>query len=263
MTSTQVRKVNSILVNQAFIGRGLMRMRRLPSLMLPTIIMPVFFVVAFSGSFASIVELDGYGTNKAVNWMTAWAVLQGAAFSGLGGGGLTATDLENGFFDRLRTAPVNPYVLITGLVGYSVCRAVIPTTAVLVVAFGFLGAEMPGGWLGFIMVYVTGIGIAAIMAFFVLGIVFLFKSLKSLAVAQLAMFSAMFLSVGQAPLEAMEGWLYDVARLNPISHIIRMCRQGFLGEVTWVDTQSGLVAMGALLVGTAAWSRICYRNVDI
>ena len=122
---------------------------------------------------------------------------------------------------------------------------------------------MPGGWLGFIMVYVTGIGIAAIMAFFVLGIVFLFKSLKSLAVAQLAMFSAMFLSVGQAPLEAMEGWLYDVARLNPISHIIRMCRQGFLGEVTWIDTQSGLVAMGALLVGTAAWARICYRNVDI
>ena len=29
--------------------------------------------------------------------MAAWAILQGSAFSGLGGGGLTATDLENGF----------------------------------------------------------------------------------------------------------------------------------------------------------------------
>ena len=59
--------------------------------------MPIFFVVAFSGSFSSVVELDGYSTDKAVNWMAAWAILQGSAFSGLGGGGLTATDLENGF----------------------------------------------------------------------------------------------------------------------------------------------------------------------
>ena len=55
------------------------------------------FVVAFSGSFASIVELEGYETDKAVNWMTAWAVMQGAAFSGMGAGGLAGTDLENGF----------------------------------------------------------------------------------------------------------------------------------------------------------------------
>ena len=47
--------------------------------------MPIFFVVAFSGSFSSVVELDGYSTDKAVNWMAAWAILQGSAFSGLGG----------------------------------------------------------------------------------------------------------------------------------------------------------------------------------
>ena len=39
--------------------------------------MPIFFVVAFSGSFSSVVELDGYSTDKAVNWMAAWAILQG------------------------------------------------------------------------------------------------------------------------------------------------------------------------------------------
>lgn len=263
MTTTEYVKGHSFLVSKAFVARGLMRMRRLPSLMLPTIIMPIFFVVAFSGSFASVVQLEGYGTDKAVNWMTAWAVLQGAAFSGMGGGGLTATDLENGFFDRLRISPINPYVLMTGLVGYSICRSVIPTTAVLLVAFAFLGAEMPGGLIGFVMVYVSAIGLAAVMAFFVLGIVFIFKSIKSLAIAQIVMFSTMFLSVGQAPLEAIEGWLNGIARFNPISHVIRMCRQGFLGEVTWKQTQSGLIAMLLLIIGTAIWARICYRKVDM
>ncbi|MEG3586313.1 MAG: ABC transporter permease [Actinomycetota bacterium] len=263
MTTSQIMKGHSLRVSRAFVLRGLMRMRRLPSLMLPAIIMPIFFVVAFSGSFASVVQLEGYGTDKAVNWMAAWAVLQGAAFSGLGGGGMTATDLENGFFDRIRTAPINPYVLISGLVGYSICRAVIPTTAVLIISFAFLGAEMPGGTLGFFMVYLAAIGVATIMAFFILGIVFTFKSVKSLAIGQIFMFSSMFLSVGQAPLEAIEGWLYVIAKFNPISHIIRMCRQGFLGEVTWDQTQSGLIAILCLTAGAAIWARTCYRKVDI
>ena len=263
MTTVSPITSNAWKVTIAVTKRGLLRMRRLPSLMIPSIIMPIFFVVAFSGSFSSVVQLDGYSTDKAVNWMAAWAILQGAAFSGLGGGGLTATDLENGFFDRLRAAPISPSSLIIGLVGYSVTRAALPTTAVLIVAFVALDADMPGGFLGFVIAYLTGIGIAAVMALFVLGIVFTLKTLKSLAIAQVVMFSTMFLSVGQAPLEAIEGWLYHVAKYNPITHVIRMGRQGFLGEVTWAQTQPGLLSISLLLVGTGIWARVCYLKVDI
>jgi len=251
------------LVAAAVTKRGLLRMRRLPSLMIPSIIMPIFFVIAFSGSFSSVVQLDGYSTDKAVNWMAAWAILQGSAFSGLGGGGLTATDLENGFFDRLRAAPITPASLIAGLVGYSVTRATLPTTAVLIVSFVALDADMPGGILGFIIAYFTAIAIAAVMSLFVLGIVFKMKTLKSLAIAQVVMFSMMFLSVGQAPLEAIEGWLYHVAKYNPITHVIRMGRQGFLGDVTWAETQPGLISIALLMAGAGIWARGCYRKVDI
>ena len=122
---------------------------------------------------------------------------------------------------------------------------------------------MPGGFLGFVIAYLTGIGIAAVMSLFVLGIVFTLKTLKSLAIAQVLMFSTMFLSVGQAPLEAIEGWLYHVAKYNPITHVIRMGRQGFLGEVTWAQTQPGLLSISLLLVGTGIWARVCYLKVDI
>ena len=237
MTSLNAPNVSSFAVIMAGIQRGLIRLRRIPSLILPAILMPIFFVVAFSGSFASIVELEGYETDKAVNWMTAWAVMQGAAFSGMGAGGLAGTDLENGFFDRLRVAPTRPMALIGGLVGYCLCRSLIPITAVLIVAFVFLNADMPGGLMGVIMVYLSGVGMAVVMSFLVLGIVFTFKTLKSLAIAQIIMFSSMFLSVGQAPIQAIEGWLHHVAAINPITNVIRMCRQGFLGEVTWSTTQ--------------------------
>ena len=262
MSSMNSPYVPSLAVVLAGIQRGLIRLQRIPSLILPAVLMPIFFVVAFSGSFASIVELEGYETDKAVNWMTAWAVMQGSAFSGMGAGGLAGTDLENGFFDRLRVAPTRPMALIGGLVGYCVCRALIPITAVLIVAFAFLDADMPGGTMGIAMVYLSGIGMSVVMSFLVLGIVFTFKTLKSLAVAQIIMFSSMFLSIGQAPIQAIEGWLHHVAAINPITNVIRMCRQGFLGEVTWSITQPGLIALMGMMVGTGIWTRIQYKKVD-
>ena len=66
----------------------------------------------------------------------------------------------------------------------------------------------------------------------------------------------MFLSVGQAPLVAIEGWLHDVAAVNPMTRVIRMCRQGFLGDVTWATTWPGLVGLGAMIAFfgvTALW----------
>lgn len=227
--------------------RGLLRMRRIPSIAVPSIVMPVFFLVAFSGSFASVVQIEGYGTDEAVNWMAAWALLQGGAFSGMGAAGAAATDLENGFFDRIRLAPAPTVAVITGLLAYSVTRSMIPATVVLAVAFGLLGADMPGGFLGVVMVYLSVAAISVIMSLMALAVAFTLKSLKSLGFAQILIFAMMFLSVGQAPLVAIEGWLHDVAAINPITHIIRMCRQGFLGPVTWDITWPGLVAAGALI----------------
>ena len=33
----------------------------------------------------------------------------------------------------------------------------------------------------------------------------------------------------------MQGWLHSVARINPMTNILRLGRQGFVGEITWAD----------------------------
>jgi ABC-2 type transport system permease protein len=242
-------------------GRGLLRMRRLPSLMIPATVMPVFFVVAFSGTFSSMTRLEAYGTDKAVNWMAAWAILQGSAFSGIGAAGAAATDLEGGFHDRLRIAPANRWAPVAGLVLYAQLRALLPITAVLLVAAA-LGASMPGGVLGVVMVYAGGLGMATVIALLGLAIAFRLRSVRSLALVQLLVFTMMFLSIGQAPLEAMRGWLRHVARLNPITYVVQMTRQGFLADVSWGLTWRGLVAMGGLGGAFAALLYLSYRRLD-
>ncbi len=245
----------------AFTGRGITRMVRVPSIIVPMVAMPVFFVVAFSGSFAGAVQIEGYGTDEAVNWMAAWAILQGSAFSGMGAAGAAATDLENGFFDRIRLAPVAPITVLFGLLGYSAVRALLPVTAVLFVAFAFLGADMPGGPLGIVMVYVTAVGMATVMSLIAMGVVFTLKTLKSLGFVQILIFTLMFLLVGQVPLVAIDGWLHDVAAINPVTRVLRMCRQGFLGQVTWSVTWPGLVAIAGMVIFFGAIAVWRFRQI--
>jgi ABC-type polysaccharide/polyol phosphate export permease len=62
----------------------------------------------------------------------------------------------------------------------------------------------------------------------------------------------MFLSIGQVPLSLQSGWLHDVSRVNPMTNILRMARQGFIGDVTWHETWPGLLALTALVAGFGA-----------
>jgi ABC-type polysaccharide/polyol phosphate export permease len=62
-------------------------------------------------------------------------------------------------------------------------------------------------------------------------------------------FAAIFLSSAQVPVEHITGWVRPLARINPITNILRLARQGFLaGGVTWADTYGGLVAITVLVV---------------
>jgi ABC-2 type transport system permease protein len=63
------------------------------------------------------------------------------------------------------------------------------------------------------------------------------------------MFLAVLLTTAYAPLELLQGWLQDIARINPVTQAVEAARQGFIGEpVTWAGTWPGLLA----IVGLAA-----------
>lgn len=72
---------------------------------------------------------------------------------------------------------------------------------------------------------------------------------------------ALFLSTGQVPLDVMEGWLEHVARLNPMTYVLDLARQGFIGEITWADTWPGLVVIVASAAAFGLWSHRGLRRL--
>ena len=242
MTITHLSTLRS---TRALAGRGMRNMRRLPSTFIPTLAMPVFQAIAFSGTFFAITKLPGFPTDRSINWYLPLAVVMGSAFAGVGLGFTTIRDIETGFFDRLRMSPSSRASLILGPLFMTWIRTVIVVTMVVIIGFG---ARLTSGVVGLACLYAASLGLATASAGWGLGIAYRFRDMRGAAIMQLTLFLVMFLSSAQTPLFIMQGWLHGVARVNPATNVLRLARQGFLGDATWNGVWGGVVA----LVGMSA-----------
>lgn len=241
------RSTSWVPVAWALGQRGLIGILRVPAAVVPLVAMPVFFVVAFSGSFDSLTNLPAFPTDNILNWMVPFAILQGSAFAGFGTGFSTVRDIESGFYDRLLLAPGSRLGLLVGPVIAGIVRSTF--TVAVVALFGVaLGADLPGGVQGALILWLAGIGIAIISTGWALGLVFRVPDQRAGPLLQIGIFFTMFLSTGNVPLGAQTGWVRHIARVNPITNVLTMARQGFLGDVSWSATWPGLVALGVSAV---------------
>ena len=252
-TPVPTRRTDPVQVAMLLAGRNLVGMRRLPATFVPALIMPVFFVISFSGQYDGITRIPGFETDNILSWYTPMATLMGASFGGLGTAFSTARDLETGFFDRLLLSPAPRLALVAGSIVAGVFRAVL--TFVIVLGVGLVGgAEVPGGLLGIGSLLLAVIGVSATATMWGLGLVYRIKSMNAGPLVQVGIFLALFLSTAQAPLEVIVGWLHTVASVNPTSQVLDLARQGFLGEVAWSTTWPGLLAIAGFLAVTGLFA---------
>ncbi len=239
--------------------RSVRNIVRLPSAFLPSVLMPIVQVIAFSGTFFAIVQIPGFPTDRSINWFLPLAVIMGSGFAGIGIGFATIRDLENGFYDRLRLTPAPRRALITGPLASALARAVLVTSTVLVVGTIF-GARPTHGPIGLVPLYVASVGVAVMGTGWGLGLAFRFRDMRAAAIMQLTFFLCVFLTDAQTPLGVMEGWLETVARVNPFTNVTRLARLGYLdADPSWSDAWGGVVTCAVLGALTLWFAR---RGLD-
>lgn len=243
------RRTGAGSVVRELLVRNLRGIARMPSAFIPTLVMPVFFVVTFAGAFGFAGR--AFGNGNALSWYAPMAIIQGASFSGMTIGLSTARDFETGFFDRFLLAPVSRLTLLGGALGAAVVRT-LATTSVVLVAAAIGGVAVPGGLAGVVVLYLSAIGIGVIGALWGLGLVYRAQSTRVGPLIQVGIFLAIFLSTAQVPIAAMSGWLPDVARLNPMTNVLRLARAGFVPDrldppsgfgVGWSEMWPGLASL--------------------
>lgn len=237
----------SIPASIELIRRTLLRVRRLPSAFIPSLIMPVFQLIAFSGTFGAAVRMLNIDP---MNWYMPLNSIQGASFGALGISFGLLNDMETGFFDRILLAPMRRSVIVFGSYAAAVTRSIVPVAFVVIV--GYIGGlTSPSGPLSLLMVLVASLIVSISACGLALGLTFRMRNLGAATITQFGIFFVIFLSTSQVPMSQMSGWLKTCARFNPMTNVLRFARQGFLGDITWDQTWGGLVAMAVMLaVGT-------------
>jgi ABC-2 type transport system permease protein len=229
----------------AIAGRSLKLIPRVPSTFVPSLVMPLFLTVAMAGAFSGLVFIPGFPADKAIDWFIPMTTLQGGAFAGITTGMGIARDLESGFYDRLLSSPASRAALLAGPLLASILRALIPLSMLLVIAL-LAGANFHGGPMSAVTLAVATLGMALVGGAWSVGLALRFKSQQAAPLMQTGTFLLIFLSTAQMPIELLTGWLHTVARFNPMSNILALAREGFLGEVTWAGTWPGLVSLAGL-----------------
>jgi len=241
--------------------RSVQNVFRVPGAFIPTMVMPLFFLISFSGSFSGLARGGIVPTDNMLNWVLPYAIIQGAAFAGMSSTFAVARDLEGGFYDRLLLAPAPRRTLLLGPMLAAAMRALIPVVVVLTIGIVF-GARPTGGVAGLVTLLIAVEGIAAVACLWGGGVALRLKTQRAMALVQVGIFTAMFLSSAQVPVRNLTSWLKPVARFNPMTNILRLGREGFLDGaegVSWHNTWGGLVA---LAISGAALALFAIRGVQ-
>src|SRR6187397_2136175 len=86
-----------------------------PQILLPTLMFPLFFFVAFAGGLSQISKVPGFDFPPGYTaFQFVFVLLQSAAFSGVFTGFGVARDFEGGFAKRLMLAAPNRSGIIAG-----------------------------------------------------------------------------------------------------------------------------------------------------
>ncbi len=229
----------------ALMARAKNELVRVPGAAIPGVLAPTIFFLGLNGVFGALTHLPGFETLSYESFFVPVSMLQGAGFTGAAAGVNLARDIERGWLDRLLVSPAPRWVLLSGTVLAASARSLIPAGFVLAIAL-LLGA----GWPGIDGVLVGAFMVAAMAAVAACWgsmLALRFKSQSAAPLMQAGMMALILTTTAYAPLALLQGWLQDIARINPVTKVLEATRQGFVGSVTWTDTWPGIVALAGML----------------
>ncbi|MGB1711482.1 MAG: ABC transporter permease [Miltoncostaeaceae bacterium] len=249
-----------ISVSLGLAGRNLLLVRRVPSVFIPSLVMPLFILIATAGAFHGIGALPQFAGESYLAFTIPMAAVMGAGFAGINSGMTLARDLEGGFFDRLQSSPAPRLALVLGPMLAAQARSLVTTLVVLIA--GMVGGVMPPGITPTLVIFAFALLFAAAASFWAIGVALRTRTIQAAPIMQLAVFLSVFMSVAYVPQDALTGWLATIARYNPVTYILDAARSAELtGTVIWSETWPGVIAAGALVVLLGAFALIPLRGL--
>jgi ABC transporter DrrB family efflux protein len=204
--------------------RNLIKIKRVPDLVVWTTMMPIMFVLLFAYVFGGAIEVPGVGYREfLIAGIFAQTVVFGATFTGYS----VAEDLQKGIIDRFRSLPMAPSAVLFGRtlsdVAINVISLVIMSLTGLIVGWR-VHTSAPEALGGFLLILAFAYAISWVTAYVAL----LVRTPEVVNNASfVVIFPLTYIANTFVPSQTLPGPLKTFAEWNPISAVTQAAREAF------------------------------------
>jgi ABC-type multidrug transport system permease subunit len=226
------------------------------SLLIPSLVFPLFFFTAFAGGLSGIQHTPGFNfPNGYTSFQYAFVLVQSAAFAGVFTGFGIARDFENGFARRLLLASSHRSGIVVGYAAAAIVRWIVTASVLTAVALAFR-MKVGGDGLDLVGLYTLGIVVNLTATLWSAGVAMRLRTMQAGPAMQLPVFLVLFFAPVYVPLSLLQGWIHAAAVVNPLTRVLEASRGFIAGTPTQVG--AAFAASLALAVLFSVWA---YRGL--
>lgn len=204
-------------------GRWIRKTLRRPPFLFFSLIQPIVWFVLFTAAFSKISDIPNFagsaGTSSYVTFFAAAVIIQTVLASAMQSGVGFVTDMESGFLDKLKVAPIHRSSILLGKLLSDGARILLQTAVILVLGLA-LGVGIASGALGLVFLFAIALGFGIAWSGISTFIALTTKNSEStLMISILTTFPLLFLSTAVMPKALLSDQIQTIALYNPISYI--------------------------------------------
>jgi ABC-2 type transport system permease protein len=243
-------------------GRALREALRTPEALAPTLFIPVFFLIVNFGQAGKIFPSDSTGFLHGQTYAAFQLPISLLLAASFGTAALyLVEDIEGGYFDKLRAAPVARTSLVTGRLLAEGVKSVVITAILVVIALP-LGVSIASGPVGFVLLLVLTSLWAVVYSGFMQLIALKTRSAAATNSGGLVFFPLLFLTPNFVPRDMLTRPMEIAATLNPVTYVMEALRSLILEDLSWTPLARGFGVVAVLGVLMVALSVRVIRNYD-
>ena len=204
--------------------RNLIKIKRVPDLLVFTLMSPIMFVLLFAYVFGSSIDVPGMNYREfLIAGIFAQTVIFGATFTGAG----LADDMQKGVIDRFRSLPMSRSAVLFGRTASDIFTNVLSITVMsatgLLVGWRVRSSPLEAVG-GFLLLLVFAYAFSWVMAY--VGLLVASPEVVNNA-AFMVIFPLTFIANTFVPSENLPSLLRTIAEWNPVSSVVQATRELF------------------------------------
>ena len=228
--------------------RALREALRTPESTIPTLFIPLFFLIVNVGQAARIFPSEStaflHGQSYAAFQLPS-SLLLAASF---GSAALyLVEDIEGGYFDKLRATPISRTAIVLGRLTAEAAKGVLITLVIVLISLPF-GVHIASGPLGWLLIVVLTSAWCVGFSGFLQLIALKTRSAAATNSGGLIFFPLLFLTPNFVPRQLLTRPMEVAATVNPVTYVMEALRSLILTEVRWDVVGRGFAVVAGVVV---------------